>query len=41
MTVTTASAKGPLRIAGLDVATADGLVDALTAAAQASAGDAT
>lgn len=41
VTVTTASAKGPLRIAGLDVATADGLVDALTAAAQASAGDAT
>lgn len=41
VTVTTASAKGPLRIAGLDVATADRLVDDLTAVAQASAGDAT
>lgn len=41
VTVTTASAKGPLRIAALDVTTADRLVDELTAVAQASAGDAT
>ena len=41
VTVTTASAKGPLRIAGLDVVTADRLVDELTAVALASAGDAT
>lgn len=41
VTVTTASAKGPLRIAGLDVATADRLIDDLTAVAQATAGDAT
>lgn len=41
VTVTTASARGPLRIAALDVATADRLVDELTAVAQASAGDAT
>lgn len=41
VTVTTASAKGPLRIAGLDAATADRLVDELTAVAQAAPGDAT
>ncbi len=41
VTVTTASAKGPLRIAALDAATAERLVDELTAVAQASAGDAT
>ncbi len=41
VTVTTASAKGPLRIAGLDAPTAERLVDELTAVAQASAGDAT
>jgi membrane protein YdbS with pleckstrin-like domain len=41
VTVTTASARGPLRIAALDVATADRLVDELTAVARASAGDAT
>jgi membrane protein YdbS with pleckstrin-like domain len=41
VTVTTASARGPLRIAALDVATADRLVDELTAVAQASPGDAT
>lgn len=41
VTVTTASAKGPLRIAGLDLATAERLVDELTAVAQAAPGDAT
>ncbi|MBJ7329319.1 MAG: PH domain-containing protein [Solirubrobacteraceae bacterium] len=41
VTVTTASAKGPLKIAGLDDATADRLVDELTAVAQASPDDAT
>lgn len=41
VTVTTASAKGPLRIAGLDAATAERLVDELTAVAQAAPGDAT
>lgn len=41
VTITTASAKGPLRIAGLDLATAERLVDELTAVAQAAPGDAT
>ena len=41
VTVTTASAAGPLRIAGLDRATADALVHELTLAARAGADDAT
>lgn len=41
VTVTTASAAGPLRIEGLDVAEARELVDVLTAAAVAETGDAT
>jgi uncharacterized protein len=41
VTVTTASAAGPLRISGLDRETAQRLVDELTATAQATAGDAT
>ena len=41
VTVTTASAAGPLKIRGLDSDTADRLVDELTAAAQAAPGDAT
>jgi membrane protein YdbS with pleckstrin-like domain len=41
VTVTTASAAGPLRIEGLDVAEARGLVEVLTAAAVADTGDAT
>jgi len=41
VTVTTASAAGPLSIEGLDRATAERLVDDLTTAAQATRGDAT
>jgi hypothetical protein len=41
VTVTTASAAGPLAIHGLDLATARDLVDRLTRQAQASTGDAT
>ena len=41
VTVTTASAAGPLRIHGLDRATADHLVDRLTTAAKELRGDAT
>jgi uncharacterized protein len=41
VTVTTASAAGPLEIEGLDRETAQHLVDALTTAAQATRGDAT
>ncbi len=41
VTVTTASAAGPLSIAGLDRATAERLVDELTSAAQATRGDGT
>ena len=41
VTVTTASAAGPLSIEGLDRATAERLVDELTVAAQATRGDAT
>jgi hypothetical protein len=41
VTVTTASAAGPLVIEGLDKATAETLVAELTATAQAAAGDAT
>jgi uncharacterized protein len=41
VTVTTASAAGPLEIHGLDRATAQRLVDELTTAAQATGGDAT
>jgi membrane protein YdbS with pleckstrin-like domain len=41
VTVTTASAAGPLEIQGLDRATAQRLVDELTTAAQATRGDAT
>jgi uncharacterized protein len=41
VTVTTASAAGPLTIEGLDRATAERLVDELTTAAQATRGDAT
>jgi uncharacterized protein len=41
VTVTTASAAGPLRIHGLDRDTAQALVDDLTAASQAMRGDAT
>jgi hypothetical protein len=41
VTVTTASAAGPLKIEGLDRETAQGLVDDLTTAAQATRGDAT
>ena len=41
VTVTTASAAGPLSIEGLDRATAERLVDELTSAAQATRGDAT
>jgi membrane protein YdbS with pleckstrin-like domain len=41
VTVTTASAAGPIKIHGLDRATADRLVDELTANTQAARGDAT
>jgi membrane protein YdbS with pleckstrin-like domain len=41
VTVTTASAAGPIQIAGLDHETAAHLVDELTASAQAATGDAT
>ena len=41
VTVTTASAAGPLKIHGLDVLTAERLVDELTRRAEADAGDAT
>ncbi|MCT9928998.1 PH domain-containing protein [Planotetraspora sp. A-T 1434] len=41
VTVTTASAAGPLRVSGLDRDTAQRLVEELTANAQATAGDAT
>ncbi len=41
VTVTTASAAGPLRVHGLDRQTAQRLVDELTVSAQATAGDAT
>ncbi|MCC5574192.1 PH domain-containing protein [Microtetraspora sp. AC03309] len=41
VTVTTASAAGPLKISGLDRGTADRIVHELTASAQATAGDAT
>ncbi len=41
VTVTTASAAGPLRIRGLDRATAEGLVAQLTAVTSQSVGDAT
>jgi uncharacterized protein len=41
VTVTTASAAGPLAIHGLDVSTADRITDQLTATAQAARGDAT
>ncbi len=41
VTVTTASAAGPLKIHGLDRATAERVVDELTAVAHASSGDAT
>ncbi|MFC4108726.1 PH domain-containing protein [Micromonospora zhanjiangensis] len=41
VTVTTASAAGPLKIDGLDRGTADRLVDELTANTQATTGDAT
>ncbi|WP_218004504.1 PH domain-containing protein [Microtetraspora niveoalba] len=41
VTVTTASAAGPIKIGGLDRETADRIVHELTASAQATAGDAT
>jgi uncharacterized protein len=41
VTVTTASAAGPLRIEGLDAETAERLVDELTRRTEAEAGDAT
>jgi membrane protein YdbS with pleckstrin-like domain len=41
VTITTASAAGPLKVHGLDVATADRIVDQLTARVQAVGGDAT
>ncbi|MDT4928587.1 MAG: uncharacterized protein QOF92_1454, partial [Pseudonocardiales bacterium] len=41
VTVTTASAKGPLKVHALDVAIADRLVDRLTERAQLAGGDAT
>jgi len=41
VTVTTASAAGPLRIEGLDTRTAERLVDELTRRTEAEAGDAT
>ena len=41
VTVTTASAAGPLTINGLDRDTAQGLVDDLTSTTQATTGDAT
>jgi membrane protein YdbS with pleckstrin-like domain len=41
VTVTTASAAGPLRIEGLDTETAERLVDELTRRTEAEAGDAT
>jgi membrane protein YdbS with pleckstrin-like domain len=41
VTVTTASAAGPLRIEALDVAVAERLVDELTRQTEAEAGDAT
>jgi uncharacterized protein len=41
VTVTTASAAGPLHIAGLDAGLASGLVEQLTATTQATPGDAT
>jgi membrane protein YdbS with pleckstrin-like domain len=41
VTVTTASAAGPIKIHGLDKATAQRLVDDLTANTQATRGDAT
>jgi membrane protein YdbS with pleckstrin-like domain len=41
VTVTTASAAGPLKVSGLERGTAQRLVDELTANAQASSGDAT
>jgi membrane protein YdbS with pleckstrin-like domain len=41
VTITTASAAGPVTIHGLDLPVAHGLVDALTAAAVAETGDAT
>jgi membrane protein YdbS with pleckstrin-like domain len=41
VTVTTASAAGPLTISGLDRTTAEHLVDSLTATTQATTGDAT
>jgi membrane protein YdbS with pleckstrin-like domain len=41
VTVTTASAAGPLRIEGLDATTAERLVDELTRRTEAEAGDAT
>jgi membrane protein YdbS with pleckstrin-like domain len=41
VTVTTASAAGPLRIEGLDLAVAEKLVDELTRRAEDEAGDAT
>lgn len=41
VSITTASAAGPLKIHGLDTATADRLVDQLTARVQATGGDAT
>ena len=41
VTVTTASAAGPLTIHGLDRDTAERLIDELTTAAQATRGDAT
>jgi membrane protein YdbS with pleckstrin-like domain len=41
VTVTTASAAGPLRIHGLELKTADQLVEALTAATGRNTGDAT
>ncbi len=41
VTVTTASAAGPLTISGLDRPTAEHLVDSLTATTQATTGDAT
>ena len=41
VTVTTASAAGPLKIVGLDRGTAQDLVDELTSATEATHGDAT
>ncbi len=41
VTVTTASAAGPLSIDGLDIATAQNLVEKVTATAETAAGDAT